>query len=262
MALCSVISLYSGSRGNSVLIKSPGASILIDAGRNTKALLSALSEAGVSADKIDAIFITHEHTDHISALPVLLKRYNIPVHAPSPVARVIEERCSETAAENICSHPPIYSTRVGDMLVSSFPTPHDSECSVGYRIEVLEGDNTVAAVGYATDIGCVTDEIRGGLSGCESVVIEANHDSNMLLCGPYPYELKMRIKSRIGHLSNAECAEFVGELCRLGTKNVLLAHLSEENNDPVLACREVVSSLGEGEVNVAVAAPHHTVRLV
>ena len=122
-----------------------------------------------------------------------------------------------------------------------------------------EGDHKI---GLATDMGRVTDSIRRGLTGCDSIIIEANHDVEMLLCGPYPEHLKMRILSDHGHLSNADCAAFAAELARDGAKRFLLAHLSEENNDPSLALSEVRAAIGDESVTVGVADRHEPTRLI
>lgn len=257
MSTYSITALYSGSKGNSVLIESENAKILIDAGKSTKALCGALAEVGVNIDQIDAIFITHEHRDHISALEILLKYHKIPVHIVGASARKLLLKGLSVYQDLICIHTPVFSVEVGDMVVTSFPTPHDSEFSVGYTIKI--GNKTI---GYATDIGYVTSEIKNALCGCESVVIECNHDEEMLMNGPYPYDLKLRIRSNKGHLSNLACAEFASELAFVGTKNILLAHLSEENNDPALAYNEVWSALADDGINLKVAEQNKTVRLV
>lgn len=257
----SVTALYSGSKGNSVLIESNNTKILIDAGKSARALCSALSGIERDADGIDAIFITHEHTDHIGALENLLKKHPIPVHVAEASARAMISRKPNIRTDCIVSHSPIFSVEIGNMRIESFPTPHDSECSVGYRIEISEGDESVC-VGYATDIGYVTEDICRGLLGCKSVVLEANHDENMLMNGPYPYDLKLRIRSKHGHLSNTECSALAARLCETGTENILLAHLSEENNDPTLALSEVRGAVGNDGVNIRVASQYESVRLV
>ena len=253
----SITALYSGSKGNSVLIESAKAKILIDAGKSAKSLCLALSSIGKSIDEIDAIFITHEHRDHISALEILLKHHKIPVHIVSASARKLLQKDIPAFDECLCTHTPIFTVEVGDMLVKSFSTPHDSEYSVGYTIQI--GEKTI---GYATDIGYITDEIRSALTGCESIVLECNHDEEMLMDGPYPYDLKLRIKSNRGHLSNIACAEFASDLCFVGTKNVLLAHLSEENNEPSLAYDTVWSAIADDSVNLKLANQYETVKLV
>lgn len=256
-----IISLYSGSSGNSFLILTPRARLLIDAGKNARALTRALDEVGVPIDSIDAIFITHDHTDHISALPVLLKHHPIPVHAVEATAQVIDRTVSACAADCILRHRPLFCETVGDVTVRSFITPHDSEFSVGYRMEITDEQGVVHAVGYATDLGYVTEDVRAALLGCESVVLESNHDRDMLLTGPYPYQLKQRILSRYGHLSNDDCAAFVGELAEQGMRHLMLAHLSEQNNDPEIAFNQTLMALGREDIVVCVAAPDCVVEL-
>lgn len=261
MANYSIISLYSGSKGNSVLIESEDTRILIDAGKSARALCSALEGIGRKISEIDAIFITHEHTDHTSALEILLKKNRIPVHVVEVSARKMFLRGLWDYADVICTHSPRYSVQVGNMLISSFDTPHDSDYSVGYRI-AIGGDDEKTVIGYATDIGYVSDELKNALRGCESVVLECNHDLRMLMEGPYPYDLKLRIKSNRGHLSNSDCALFVSELCSQGTRNILLAHLSEENNDPALAYGAVWNAITDESINLKVASQYEAVKLI
>ena len=257
MANYSITALYSGSKGNSVLVESENANILIDAGKSARALCASLDGIGVGIDEIDAIFITHEHRDHISALETLLKNHKIPVHIVSASAKKLLLKGFSFYDELLCLHTPVFSVEIGDMVIKSFPTPHDSEFSVGYTIKIGE-----KAIGYATDIGYVTSEIKDSLCGCESVVLECNHDEEMLMNGPYPYDLKLRIRSNKGHLSNSACADFVSELCFVGTKNILLAHLSEENNDPALAFDVVWSAIADESVNLKLAKQNEIVRLI
>ena len=254
--------LYSGSTGNSAYLETTGARILIDAGKCTRTLLASLRSVGVDVDTLDAIFITHEHNDHIAALEVLAKKHPVPVHILLKSAL----RYRDTQPEALCRCFRLYeaapfTAQVGDVTVTSFPTPHDSRASVGYRFEFPDGDRTVR-VGYATDIGCVTEEIRAGLAGCESVVLESNHDTDMLMNGPYPYDLKLRIRGKRGHLSNRDCADLCAELAGQGTANFLLAHLSEENNYPDLAYDETFSALAGFDTTLRVAAPHDVTFLV
>ncbi len=254
-----IFSLYSGSSGNSFLIATPQGSILIDAGKSARRLCSALEAAGVSADEIRAVFVTHEHSDHISALPVFLKKHPIPVHIlTSSAYKLANDPC---AAPCLCLHPPLFEERVASMHVRSFPTPHDSMGSVGYRIEIGQADGSCFRIGYATDIGYITEEIEQGLSGCDAVILESNHDPEMLRTGPYPYELKRRIASRRGHLSNAESAEVAARLCAAGTRGLMLAHLSRENNDPSLAYDACFCAVGDERVRIAVADPEQITEL-
>ena len=256
-----MISLYSGSSGNAFLLITPSARILIDAGKNARALTRALDEVGCPVETVDAIFITHDHHDHTSALPVLLKHHPLSVHVVEASAQVIARGAPQYLTDCLCRHTPLFCEAVGNVTVRSFITPHDSEFSVGYRMEITDEDGAVHTVGYATDLGYVTDDVRAALLGCESVVLECNHDKDMLLTGPYPYHLKERILSRYGHLSNDDCAACAGELIEGGTEHLMLAHLSEQNNDPSLAYHEVLTAIGRDDVDLCVAEPDHVVEL-
>ena len=150
---------------------------------------------------------------------------------------------------------------MGGVTVTAFETPHDSRASVGFRFEFSDGESRVH-VGYATDIGHVSEIIRSGLTGCETVVLESNHDVDMLMDGSYPYDLKLRIRGKRGHLSNRECADLCAELAEQGMKNLLLAHLSEENNHPDLAFDETFSALAGHTVNLRIASPDAVTMLV
>lgn len=254
-----VHSLYSGSSGNSFLIRTREGAILIDAGKNSKKLCEALAACDTSPDEVRAIFITHEHSDHIGALAVFLKKHPVPVHVLEKSAYAL--RNSPSVAPCLRLHKPFYEETVGDMTVRSFPTPHDSEASVGYQIEIPWGDRTVR-IGYATDIGHVSSDVEQALTGCDAVILESNHDIDMLYAGPYPYPLKERILSRYGHLSNPDSASFASRLCNTGTKSLMLAHLSDENNTPTLAYEACKNALaGHSDVHLCVAARNEVTEL-
>ena len=249
-----ICSLYSGSGGNAVFLRLGGVPILVDAGKSARALCRALSEIGADISEIRAIFLTHEHRDHTSALETLLKKNSLPVHIVSPcVPRLFEARC-EQVASRLAVHPLVYCECLDGLTVQSFPTPHDSAASVGFRFS-FEEDGEMHHVGYATDVGYLSDSVVEGLLGCEAVILECNHDVEMLKEGPYPYPLKQRILSRHGHLSNTDCAALAVRLAEHGTKHLLLAHLSETNNTPFTAFDEVFGALAGSGVTIAVAAP-------
>ena len=248
--------LYSGSDGNAALLCAGGHAVLIDAGRTAKCLCAALCEAGTDPDSLDAIFVTHEHRDHTAALDVFVKHHPVPVHMTERSAQKALPRMSEALREHLVLHPPLYRVEVGPFTFSSFQTSHDSAQSVGFRITVREEEKT-HEIGYATDLGTVTPAVEEGLCGCEAVVLESNHDEEMLMEGPYPYDLKRRIASPKGHLSNRDCADFATRLVANGMKRLLLAHLSEINNLPDLALAEVRSALAGTGVHVVAAAPDH-----
>ena len=252
--------LYSGSDGNAALLCAGGHAVLIDAGRSAKRLCAALREAGVEPERLEAIFLTHEHRDHTAALDVFLKHHPIPVHITERSAQKLLPRAGDALRAQLVIHPPLYCEKIGPLTLSSFLTPHDSAQSVGFRITVQDGE-CAHSVGYATDLGTVTPAVETGLCGCEAVVLECNHDEEMLMEGPYPYDLKRRIASQKGHLSNRDCAIFATRLATNGMKRLLLAHLSEINNLPELALSEVNSALAGTGVHVEAAAPDHITEL-
>ena len=255
-----IVTLYSGSGGNCTYVRIKDTEILIDAGKSARALCSALAEIGADIKNIRAIFITHEHTDHISALETLSKKYSIPIHMTEGSASRFDRDPEGAVHRCLVRHTPLFTEEVGDIKISSFCTPHDSRMSVGYRME-FELCGKLCSVGLATDIGYVSEAVKKGLLGCGAVVLESNHDLVMLDEGPYPYDLKKRIRSKKGHLSNADCASFACELAEGGTKAFILAHLSEENNDPVMALDETESALLGLGVKVAAAAPDMSTEL-
>ena len=254
MKTCQVVTLYSGSGGNAVYIRVGDTTILIDAGKSARALCCALREIGADISDVRAVFVTHEHSDHISALEVLSKKHDFPIHIMEQSATRFDRLPPSALHEHLVRHEGMFCEKIGELTVSSFRTPHDSRMSVGYRISFLDEDGE-HTLGVATDIGYVSDSVREGLCGCEAVVLESNHDVDMLMDGPYPYDLKLRIRSKRGHLSNSDSASFASELAARGTRGFLLAHLSEENNDPALALDEAVSAISDPSVSVLVAAP-------
>lgn len=234
--------LYSGSKGNATVLSDGETAVLIDAGRSERALCQALSAAGVAPEELCAVFLTHEHCDHTAALNRLLSRRAMPVYVPEPCAGVLLRTAEPPLAAALVPIPPLFSHRVGGFSVSAFPTLHDSAGSVGYRFTFGEGEK-IHTVGYATDLGVVTPEVEKSLLGCECVVIESNYDEEMLTTGPYPPDLKRRIASRHGHLSNTDSAALAAFLAANGTAKFVLAHLSENNNLPELALGEVGAAL-------------------
>lgn len=254
-----ITSLYSGSTGNATLIQTERTAILIDAGKSARSLQNAVKQAGGDPSRIEAVFVTHEHTDHISALEVFLKKHRVPVHFSEPSAQKIRRETMPNLSANLRAHPPVFSVKVGDLTVSSFALSHDSAMCIGYRIDTDWG----YSAGIATDTGVVTETTEKTLSGCRAVIIESNHSVDMLKCGPYPYELKKRIMSRFGHLSNDDCARTIQHLAASGTSHFMLAHLSEENNraEYALACAK--KALGEfSDVKLCAAKPEELTVLV
>ena len=245
-----VINLYSGSGGNSTYVRTPDGEFLIDAGKSCCALKKALNEIGTDISKIKAIFITHEHGDHISALKTLLKKNDLPIHAEDASAEHIFIATGKR--ECVFGHSACFSIEFDNTVFTSFETSHDSFGCVGYRVDYSLNDKRFS-FGIATDTGYVTEGMKDGLCGCDTVILECNHDVDMLCGGVYPDILKKRILSRKGHLSNDACAEFARYLSRCGTKQIMLAHLSKDNNIPSLARACVENALCDTDTRVLVA---------
>ena len=247
--------LHSGSSGNCIYVKTADAELLFDAGVSARAVEKSLNAIGTSLSNIKAIFVTHEHTDHVKGLEVISKKHHIPTHMVGASARAFIRTPDSSLLNDLYLHPSEFSVKIGNTAVCSFATPHDSAASVGYTVEHEQNGQT-HKLGIATDIGHITEEIAQALIGSDSVIIESNHDVNMLLTGPYPYHLKLRILSDRGHLSNESCAEFTKILAKNGTKNFVLAHLSKENNFAPIAESTVRYALSEFEdIHLAVALP-------
>ena len=236
----------SGSSGNCALLTMDGVHILLDAGISCRRICENLSLSGVQPGGLAAVLITHEHSDHIAGLATLLKRCAAPVCAPRAVAGYLNRTVAGVAVR-LRVVTPGEDFDVGGLAVRCFPTSHDTAQSVGWRVE---GAHSFA---LATDTGCVTPEVEAGLMGAETVLIEANHDVDMLLSGPYPWYLKRRILSERGHLSNADCAALAVRLAEGGTRQILLGHLSRENNSPARAFETVSAALGSRDVGLYVA---------
>lgn len=236
----------SGSSANCSLLSDGTVNVLLDMGISLRQLEQALSLRGLTPGQLSAVLVTHEHTDHISGLPVLCKKYQIPVYAPRTAANRIR-RMTAGDTDYIRELTPEQPFSLDTLTVTAFPTPHDTEMSVGYRIE--GGGRTF---GLCTDAGCITDTMRRYLAGCGCALIECNHDIDMLKTGKYPYRLRQRILSDRGHLSNERGAELAEHIVHHGGKTLILGHLSRENNTPELA-RSAVEARVRGSAEVLMA---------
>ena len=236
----------SGSGGNCLLLSGGGSNILIDAGISTRRLTGLLATCGLTLQDIGGVLITHEHSDHVSGLKTMLGRCDCMICAPHTVASRLMGQLP-SCEERLRLIPVGEDFSLGRLKVKAFHTPHDTDESVGYRVEYD------AIFALATDMGCVTEEVRNGLHGADTVLIEANHDEEMLRYGRYPASLKRRILSDHGHLSNRNCALLARELVSAGTRTVILGHLSRENNTPETARRTVQAALEGTEAKLLVA---------
>ncbi len=230
--------LASGSKGNSTYITTPDGDILIDAGISCKTLKGAIESVGCDISNLRAIAITHSHTDHIKGLKPLIKAINVPVIAST---KTLEYLCDNNflQSETKVVSADDGTVMFGDTVLNFFATKHDAVGSGGYAITLPDGRR----VAVCTDLGVVTESVRQNLLGCDTVLLESNHDVEKLRRGPYPAQLKLRILSDEGHLSNNACASEIPLLLKSGTKRIVLGHLSEENNTPLLAASAVRTAL-------------------
>jgi phosphoribosyl 1,2-cyclic phosphodiesterase len=230
--------LASGSKGNSLYVETGDCRLLIDAGLSARQTINRLRDIGVDGAELDAIIISHEHIDHIRGADLLSQKLKIPLVMSYPTAAACRPGF---ATGNIIEFESGYPFAFKDLLVDPFPTTHDACDPVGFVIESRDG-----RVGVATDFGVVTRLVAEKLQRCRAVVIESNHDEGMLRDGPYPWHLKQRIRSRHGHLSNDQAGALLEALLHPGLEGVFLAHLSEANNDPMVA-RQVAEALLQGQ---------------
>lgn len=231
--------LASGSKGNAIFVEMDGARVLIDAGVGVRRVGRALSSLSASLDSLDAIFITHEHSDHVAGLRTLLRHTDAPVYTRPGTLRAIAESGGDLPAERLFAIHDVVD--IGPLRVSAFGIPHDAADPVGYEIT---GSRKCTV---ATDLGFVTDEVRSAMEGSDVLVFEANHDLAMLRKGPYPWPLKQRILGNRGHLANDEAGRAIAGL-RSRPQKIILAHLSETNNRPAIAEETVSHLLAESGV--------------
>ena len=237
----SFCSFASGSSGNCYLIKSRESAILIDAGISTKKIHAALEELGTERSEISGVFVTHEHSDHVKGLKVLTKQNPLwNVYASEETCLCLRETVHNS--EQIRSLDTDHITQVGDMRIRAIDISHDAAHPVCYT--VTSGNSKITVL---TDTGYVPERVRPELESSDLIVIEANHEVNMLKAGPDPYRLKLRILGDSGHLSNETAGEILSDVMSRDDRyrTILLAHLSRENNFPQLALQTVTNILEE-----------------
>ena len=222
--------LFSGSTGNSTYIGTKNGAILVDAGASMKRIVEALEQVGGSKEEIKAIAVTHQHNDHITGLRPLLNRLKVPLIASEKtVEALIKYDKIPVSTEVIIADAG--TVEVDGIIINRFSTSHDCAGSSGYSFVLPDYKKFT----LCTDLGIVTDTVREALLGSDLLLLESNHDIEMLKRGPYPPELKMRIMSDRGHISNAACSAELCTLLKNGTKRFILGHLSQNNNTPLLA---------------------------
>lgn len=236
-------SLYSGSTGNSSIVQSNKTKILVDVGESAKKIAEALASINVDPFSINAILITHEHSDHVKGLAVFSKKYNVPVYANVETWNAMQKYKEKLNEENIKTFT-FNKFKIGDIEVNPFPIPHDAANPCGFN---LFHDNKKMSI--ATDIGHISKEIITNLSDSSFLLLEANYEPEILKYSSYPYMLKERIKGPNGHLSNSDAGKTISYLVDHGLNKVMLGHLSKENNFPELAYKTVVEELIEHNYN-------------
>lgn len=238
--------LGSGSKGNGALVQSDGTMLLLDCGFSAKETLSRLDRTGVDVNDIDAIVVTHEHSDHISGVGVVARKLDIPVWLTAGTERAAANRLGNIPKKKYFD--PHTAFVVGDLEVQPFPVPHDA-----FEPAQFVFSDGATRLGILTDVGSTTSHIEQVLSECDALALECNHDSKMLERGPYPQALKDRVAGRLGHLSNSAAASLLEKIDRTRLQHLVAVHLSETNNSPSLAQAALASVMGCGSDQIIVA---------
>ena len=227
--------MASGSSGNCSVVSSPGTRLLVDAGLSCKEICRRLGKSGMTPESLTAILITHEHADHVSGLYVMARKYKLPVYMTEATHRAWTKQYKNSNGERVHAEKVEHFQsghrfHIGDIEVTPFTIPHDAADPVGFTFKT-EG----IKLGFVTDLGYMPPNVKAHLRECDGMLIESNHDVEMLRVGPYPWSVKQRVMSRVGHLSNDALAEFLSSDYDGGAAFLILAHLSEANNHPEIA---------------------------
>ncbi len=249
-----VCMLASGSRGNAIYVSDGTTAVLFDAGLSGIEIQRRMASRGLSPDNLDAIVVSHEHNDHVNAVGVLARRFGLPVYINAGTLRAAERLGALPQAVDFACGT---AFRINTLNIRPFSTSHDAADPVGFTVE---RDGRKVAI--ATDLGIVTAMVREHLRGAHILVLEANHDPDMLINGPYSWPLKQRIRSRLGHLSNQDTRELLKSVAHPGLQHVILAHLSETNNTPYKARSEVGLALDDIRVRLTVSSQDRSSKLL
>ena len=251
----SVCMLASGSKGNAIFVSDGSTSILIDAGLSGIEIERRLKSKGLCPDDLDAILVSHEHADHIQGLGVFSRRFDLPVFINKKTCKAALSRIGNI--QDIVNFESGISFLINGLTIHPFSISHDAEDPVGFTIN---RNNT--KIGIATDLGIATSMVKEHLKNCSLLILEANHDTDMLINGPYPWELKQRIKNRTGHLSNEDSKNLLKEVQHDKLQHVILAHISEINNTPEKALNAVGSALINRNSRISVATQNESGALI
>jgi len=237
-------SLYSGSSGNSHLVESENTKILIDSGVSCKKIESALNDININPSSLDAILVTHEHSDHVQSLGTLSRKFDLPVFVNQETLDAMPVQKDKILEKNIKLFKNSDKFEIGDLKINPFSIPHDAANPCGFSI--YKDDKKIS---IATDIGEMTNEVLKNLEESLFVLLEANYDPEILKASPYPFSLKKRIAGKLGHLPNETAGKTISHLLKSGLKSALLGHLSKESNFPELAYQTVVDELISSNYN-------------
>lgn len=239
-----LFSIASGSSGNCICVGNDDTHIMIDAGISGKRIEAGLNEMGYKTSEMSAVFITHEHSDHIQGLGVLSRKYALPIYATAGTIEAIRKNSSLGEIDPDLFHEISADSdiSINDVVIHPFSVSHDAAEPVAYRIKTED-----KSVGVVTDLGEYTEYIIDNIRNLDAILIEANHDVNMLRVGPYPYPLKQRIAGAFGHLSNEASGSLLSEVLHDDIGPILLGHLSKENNYPELALESVRAEITMGD---------------
>ncbi len=239
-------SLYSGSSGNCLFVSSNNTKILIDCGTSCKKICDGLASINSSIDEIDAILVTHEHSDHVQSLGMVSKKFNIPVYANKETWDAMPKQKEKISEENILFFENDKDFHIDDLTIHPFSTPHDAANPCGFNIH-----NGKRKISIATDLGHMDDKIFNNLQGSSFILLESNYDPEILKVSKYPFHLKQRIAGPHGHLSNATAGKTISALMKKDLKEVMLGHLSKENNFPELAYQTVAEELMQAGADIS-----------
>lgn len=257
--------IASGSSGNCLYAGNDDTHILIDAGISKKRIEQGLKTFGIDGKDIDAMLITHEHADHIQGIGVWSRKYHVPLYATKGTLNEIKKCKSLGALDEELFHivRPGETVVIGNMKIDPFSIPHDARDPVSYHI-----DDGKTSIGMVTDLGYFDQNIVDALKNSDFLYVEANHDIRMLELGPYPYSLKQRILGNYGHLCNEMSGQLIGQLLHEKLQQVVLGHLSKENNFPELALKAVYAELAmyfgieEKDLKVSVAPRDQAMQMI
>jgi len=240
-------SLASGSSGNCQYIASENTGLLLDAGLSGKYITQALEHINADIDKIKGILVTHEHSDHVKAVGIMMRKYGLKVYATEKTWEAMEPKMGKVNLDNVEIIKKDVKFSIGDIEIDPFPVSHDAADTVGYAFEHVDGK-----VSVVTDLGYVPIELLTRVMDCDLLMMESNHNVQMLESGKYPYFLKRRILSDKGHISNETAAENIVRAIQSGNRisHVLLGHLSKENNLPELAYETVKGIIEENDIKI------------